>query len=77
MDDIVLPTGLEVIKELLIKYRNDLIEATNATEAAMQQLKKQLNTMERNQIAIAAQKALLDTLEKDVQQKESNVQKPS
>lgn len=66
MEDVVLPTQTELIGTLLTKYRNDLAEATGATENALKQLKQQLQTMERNQIAIAAQKALLDTLERDL-----------
>ena len=66
MEDVVLPTQTELIGSLLTKYRNDLAEATGATENALKQLKQQLQTMERNQIAIAAQKALIDTLERDL-----------
>ena len=66
MEDVVLPTQTELIGALLTKYRSDLAEATGATENALKQLKQQLQTMERNQIAIAAQKALIDTLERDL-----------
>lgn len=71
MTDIVLPNDIEIIQSLLTKYRAELAEATTATENALRQLKQQLTTMERNQIAIAAQKALLDTLEKDIKTKET------
>ena len=66
MTDVVLPSGTELIGGLLDKYRADLLEATTATEAAVRQLRQQLTSMERQQIAIAAQKSLLDTLEKDL-----------
>lgn len=66
MNDIVLPTQEEILGGLVKKYRDDLAEATSATETALKQLRQQLTQMERNQIAIAAQKALLDTLEKDL-----------
>lgn len=65
------------IKELLVKYRAELLEAVNATNTAINQLKQQLNTMERQQIAIAAQKALLDTIEKDIQLKDTNADQPT
>lgn len=66
MTDIILPSGNELLKELLIKYHAELAEATTATEAALSQLKQQLATLERNRVAILAQKSLLDTLEKDL-----------
>lgn len=65
-NDIVFPKGpAEVVTDLIQKYRSDLAEATAATENALRQLRQQLTQMERNQIAIMAQKALLDTFEKD------------
>lgn len=69
MTDAVLPTGSELIKELITKYRKDLADATTATENALRQLKQQLTTMERQQVAIAAQKSLVDQLETDTQPK--------
>lgn len=67
MNDLVLPdTASQTIFGLLRKYRADLSEATTATAAAVQQLKQQLTNMERNQVAILAQKALLDTFEKEL-----------
>lgn len=67
MTDLVLPdTASKTVFGLIRKYRADLAEATTATASAVQQLKQQLATMERNQVAILAQKALLDTLEKEL-----------
>lgn len=67
MNDVVLPDAAsQVVFGLLRKYRADLSEATTATAAAVQQLKQQLTNMERNQVAILAQKALLDTFEKEL-----------
>ena len=67
MNDVVLPdTASKVIFDLLAGYRSQLGEATTATNAALQQLKQQLTNMERNQIVIMAQKALIDNLEKDL-----------
>lgn len=67
METIVFPKGTnEIVGELLQKYRADLAEATAATENALRQLRQQLTQMERNQVAIMSQKALLDTFEKDL-----------
>lgn len=67
MNDLVLQdTASSVLLGLIQKYRGELSEATTATASAVQQLKQQLTNMERNQVAILAQKALLDTLEKDL-----------
>ncbi|RTL07623.1 hypothetical protein EKK58_00180 [Candidatus Dependentiae bacterium] len=67
MNDLVLPdTASQTIFGLLRKYRADLSEATTATASAVQQLRQQLTNMERNQVAILAQKALLDTFEKEL-----------
>ena len=66
MNDLVLPKGAnEIVGELFQKYRTELVEATTATENAVRQLRQQLTSMERNQVAIMAQKALIDTFEKD------------
>lgn len=71
MNNVVFPKGpAEVVRELIERYRSDLVEATAATENALRQLRQQLAQMERNQIAILAQKALLDTFEKDFAAKE-------
>ena len=73
MNDITLPTQVELATSLIAKYRGDLAEAAGLTENGLKQLRTQLTTLERNQIAIAAQKALLDALEKDLTPKEANV----
>lgn len=70
MNDIVLPTETEIIASLITKYRGDLAEATKATEEALRELKTRLAQMERNQVAIAAQTALINTLEKDIKAKQ-------
>ena len=67
MKDLILPQDpTDTIYRLIRKYRADLVEAVTATTAAVQQLKQQLANMERNQVAMLSQKALLDTLEKDL-----------
>ena len=67
MNDLVLPQDpAATVYGLIRKYRGELAEAATATTAAVQQLKQQLANMERNQVAILSQKALLDTLEKDL-----------
>jgi hypothetical protein len=67
MDNIVFPKGIgEITDEILQKYRSDLAEAATATENAVRQLRQQLTQMERNLVAINAQKALIDTFEKDL-----------
>ena len=66
MTDTVSPVGQDLVASLIAKYRSDLTEVAGTTTAAIKQVQQQLTGLERNQIAIAAQKALLDTLEKDL-----------
>ncbi len=66
MEDLVLPDNTAPVERLIAKYRKELEAATTATSGAVAQLQQQLVKMERNQVALLAQKALLDTLEKDL-----------
>lgn len=66
MNDLVLENPGAITSQLLLKYRRELADATTATSEAVQRLRQQLSNMERNQVAIMAQKALLDTIEKDL-----------
>lgn len=55
------PAGISA--SILADHRRQLLDAQAATEQALRQLKGQLAQLERNQIAIAAQRSLLDSLE--------------
>jgi hypothetical protein len=57
------PPGFE---QILADHQRQLVEAHNATEAALRQLKAQLGQLERNQIAIAAQRSLLESLQQAI-----------
>lgn len=62
------------IQSIIAGKRASLAEATSATEAAMRQAKQQLDTLQRNYVAIAAQKALLDEMEKELNPIKTNEQ---
>lgn len=60
-------TRTEFLTQLFARYTNSVKEAEVATEQAMQKLEQNFQTLKNNRVALAAQKNLLASLEKDLQ----------
>lgn len=67
----------EVLKSLIARYREDLEQTATETETGLAKVKQQLTYLERNKIMVAAQQALLTTLEKDYSTAIAALNKPA
>jgi hypothetical protein len=63
----VLPASqTEFLKNLFDSYSNSIKEAETATEQAIAKVEQNMTTLRGNKIALAAQKQVLQALEKDL-----------
>lgn len=60
-------TRTEFLTQLFTRYSNSVKEAEAATDQALQKLEQNFQTLKNNRVALTAQKQLLASLEKDLQ----------